>query len=232
MININIGDGMMKVFLNGGGSGSQAIDAYKRLNQIIDNSKPCLYIPLAMTQEKYDSCYEWICGELISIEIPNIDMVKNAEELASKCLNDYSFIFIGGGNTFKLLYEFKKYDIFEKFLEYINNDGVIFGGSAGAIIFGNDLEACKLVDENKVDLKDINGFDLLSGASILCHYTNDTPENDAKNKQYLLELSRHRTSVALPEEITLFLNDNNIEVIGNKSLYLFNNGKLFEKMQW
>lgn len=232
MIFINIGDGMMKVFLNGGGSGTQTINAYKRLNQIIDNSKPCLYIPLAMAQEKYDSCYEWICDELISVEIPNIDMVRSAEELADKPLNNYSFIFIGGGNTFKLLYELKKSDVFEKILEYINNDGVIFGGSAGAIIFCKDLEACKLVDENEVNLKNINGFDVLRDISILCHYTNDTPVKDEKNKQYLLELSKHRTSVAIPEEITLFVNDNDIEVIGNKPFYLFNKGKIFENLLW
>lgn len=219
----------MKVFLNGGGADIQTIDAYKRLNQIIDNSKPCLYIPLAMTQEKYDSCYEWIAGELKSVAVPKIDMTRSAEELSTKNLNDYSFLFIGGGNTFKLLHDLKKYGAFEKISEYINNDGIVFGGSAGAIIFGKDLEACKLVDENKVNLQDINGFDILNGISILCHYTSGTPEKDAENKEYLLELSKHRTSIALPEEITLFVNDNDIEAIGNKPYYLFDKGNMLPK---
>lgn len=220
---------MMKVFLNGGGADIQTIDAYKRLNQIIDKSKPCLYIPLAMAQEKYDSCYEWISGELKSIDVPNIDMVKSAEELSTKSLNDYSFLFIGGGNTFKLLHDLKKCGAFENILDYINNNGIVFGGSAGAIIFGKDLEACKIADKNEVNLKDINGFDILNGISLLCHYTNQTPEKDAKSKQYLLELSQHRTSVALPEEITLYLNDNDIEVIGSKPYYLFDKGQMFMK---
>ncbi len=219
----------MKVFLNGGGADIQTIDAYKRLNQIIDNSKPCLYIPLAMVQEKYDSCYEWITGELKSVAVSNIDMVRSAEELSTKNFNDYSFLFIGGGNTFKLLHDLKKCGAFEKLFEYINNNGVVFGGSAGAIIFGKDLEACKLADDNEVDLQDINGFDILKGISILCHYTNGIPEEDEENKQYLLELSQHRTSIALPEEITLFVNDNDIEIIGNKPYYLFNKGQMFMK---
>lgn len=219
----------MKVFLNGGGSDIQTTDAYKRLNQIIDKSKPCLYIPLAMTQEKYDSCYEWIFGELNDVEVSRVDMVRSAEELLIKNLTDYSFLFIGGGNTFKLLHDLKKCGAFEKISEYISNDGIVFGGSAGAIIFGKDLESCKLADSNEVNLQDITGFDILNGISILCHYTNETPEKDAQNKQYLLELSQHRTSVALPEEVTLFVNNENIELIGNKSYYLFDKGQIFVK---
>lgn len=219
----------MNVFLNGGGADIQTIDAYKKLNQIIDHSKPCLYIPLAMKQDKYDGCYKWITGELKAIEVPGIDMVRSAEELSKKDLNDYSFLFIGGGNTFKLLYDLKRSGAYEKISEYINNDGIVFGGSAGAIIFGKDLEACRLADSNDVNLKDINGFDVLNGISILCHFTNGTPEKDEKSKQYLLELSQHRTSVALPEEVTLFVSDNCIEVIGDSPYYLFENGQMFIK---
>lgn len=219
----------MNVFLNGGGADIQTIDAYKKLNQIIDHSKPCLYIPLAMKQDKYDGCYKWITGELKAIEVPGIDMVRSAEELSKKDLNDYSFLFIGGGNTFNLLYDLKRSGAYEKISEYINNDGIVFGGSAGAIIFGKDLEACRLADSNDVNLKDINGFDVLNGISILCHFTNGTPEKDEKSKQYLLELSQHRTSVALPEEVTLFVSDNCIEVIGDSPYYLFENGQMFIK---
>lgn len=219
----------MRVFLNGGGADIQTIDAYARLNQIIDETKPCLYIPLAMTQEKYDSCYEWIIGELNDVKVSHIDMVRSAEELFTKNLNDYSFLFIGGGNTFKLLHDLKKSGAYKKISEYIRNDGIVFGGSAGAIIFGKDLESCKLADKNDVNLQDINGFDILNGISILCHYTNETPEKEAQNKQYLLELSQHRTSVALPEEVTLFVNNGGVEIIGDKSFYLFEKGQMFAK---
>ena len=58
----------MKVFLCGGGADVQTIKANERLNQVIDHRKPCLYIPLAMEAERYDSCYEWIIGELKDVE--------------------------------------------------------------------------------------------------------------------------------------------------------------------
>ena len=53
----------MKVFLCGGGAGIQTIEANKRLNEVIDHSKPCLYVPLAMEQRMYADCYEWIKDE-------------------------------------------------------------------------------------------------------------------------------------------------------------------------
>ncbi len=53
----------MKVFLCGGGAGIQTIEANKRLNEVIDHSKPCLYVPLAMEHTMYADCFEWIKGE-------------------------------------------------------------------------------------------------------------------------------------------------------------------------
>ena len=219
----------MKVFLCGGGAGIQTIEANKRLNEVIDHSKPCLYIPLAMEQEKYADCYVWIKDELKNIDIPYIEMVKSADELATKNMTDYSVIFIGGGNTFKLLRDLKISGSFQKIKDYMNSEGVIFGGSAGAIIFGKDLEACRLDDINAVNLNEINGFDILNGTSILCHFTNRTAEKDEKSKQYLLEVSKNRKVVALPEEVTLFVNGENIEVIGHRPYYIFENGVIIKQ---
>ena len=216
----------MKVFLCGGGADIQTIEANKRLNEVIDHSKPCLYIPLAMEPQMYDSCYEWITGELSAVEIPGIEMVRSAEEILAKNLKDYSVLFIGGGNTFKLLRDLKVSGAFEKIKEYLDNGGVVFGGSAGAIIFGRDLEACRLDDTNEVNLTDIDGFDVLNGISILCHYTNRMAEKDEQSKQFLLELSKRRKAVALPEEVTLFVNDESVEVIGNRPYYFFEDGMM------
>ena len=150
----------MRLLLNGGGSDEQLIPTMTKLNEIIDHNKPILYVPLAMNEIEYpyDGCYEWITGELKDVEIPNIEMIRSADELSAKNLDDYSVIFFGGGNTFKLLNDLKECGAFEKIKEYLNNGGVVFGGSAGAIIFGKDLEACRLDDVNEVNLSDTSGF--------------------------------------------------------------------------
>ena len=89
----------MKVFICGGGSGEQTRRALHRLNEVIRHDLPCLYIPLAMEEDRYDSCYEWITGELSRVEIPGIEMVRSAEDLSRKCLAGYGFLVIGGGDT-------------------------------------------------------------------------------------------------------------------------------------
>lgn len=221
-------DKKMKIFLNGGGDGEQTAEARKRFSEVIDHSKPLLYIPLAMENDMYDSCYEWIKGEMKDVDLPAIEMVRSAEELVEKKLKDYCAMFFGGGNTFKLLRDLKASGAFEKIKEYIKNDGVIFGGSAGAIIFGESLEACKLDDANEVGLEDVAGFDVFGGISLLCHYTNSSAENLAQSKAYLLELSKRKKIIALPEENTIFINGNEIEIIGTRPYYSFENGELCE----
>ena len=216
----------MRLLLCGGGCGDQTIKSNKKFNEIIDHSKPLLYVPLAMDENKhpYDGCLEWIKGELSNVDIPNIEMVRTFEELASKDYNNYCAIFIGGGNTYKLLKGIKDSGAFNKIKDYINSNGIVYGGSAGAIIFGKDLDSCKTDDENEVGLVDNTGFDVINGYSLLCHYTSREPEKTELSKKYLLELSKIKPIYALPEEDTIFIDGDNISVIGTRPYYSFENG--------
>ena len=223
----------MKLLLCGGGSREQTIDANNKFNEIIDHTKPLLYVPLAMDEIKhpYDGCLEWITEELSSVNIPGIEMVRTFEEFASKNYFDYCAIFIGGGNTFKLLKGIKDSGAFEKLREYINNDGIVYGGSAGAIIFGKDIEAIHIMDSNDAMLKNTLGFNVLNGKSIFAHYTNEkTPEAHERFKNYLLDYSLSKEEViALPEEDTIFVDDDGIVILGNKPYYEFIDGVEIKK---
>lgn len=117
----------MKLFLNGGGCGNQTLLVYREINKIINHNKPVLYIPLAMDEKEYpyDSCYDWIKEEISSINIPSIEMVRSFEELEEKSLDDYSLIYIGGGNTYKLLNGLKKAKTYDKLKKYLLNDEII-----------------------------------------------------------------------------------------------------------
>ena len=44
----------MRIFLCGGGDGDQTKDACRRLNDVIDHTKPILYLPFAMENADYD----------------------------------------------------------------------------------------------------------------------------------------------------------------------------------
>ncbi len=216
----------MRIFLCGGGSGKKIKKATIKFGSIIDRTKPLLYIPLAMKSERYDSCLEWIKEEMNIIDITNIDMVISGEDLYKKNFDNYSAIYIGGGNTYKLLKDIKENNCFDKIKKYIDNDGIVFGGSAGAIIFGKDIDTCKYEDDNSIiDLKDTKGFNALSEYSLLCHY-NDNIIKTKDNINYLKEYSIGKKVLYLPEEDTIFVNGNDIELIGDKEYILFDNGNM------
>lgn len=215
----------MKLILNGGGEGNQVKSARMLLNSLIDHSKKILYIPLAWPNSDYDSCLEFMTGELFDVECAGIEMIKSGEEIVNKNLSDYACIYIGGGNTYKLLSELKISGAFDKIKDYlINEDGIVYGGSAGAIIFGKDLDSCNTDDNNEVGLIDNTGFDMINGYSLLCHYTSRNEERTLLSKNYLLELSKTKSIYAIPEEDTIFVNDGNIEFLGNRPYYEFING--------
>lgn len=212
----------MKLYLCGGGSSEQIIFALLSFSNNLDKSKPILYIPLAMNESRYESCYNWFKEELKYIGLSKFEMIRLSEELSLKNLYNYSAIFIGGGNTYKLLYELKQNNNFEKIESYLKNNGIVFGGSAGAIIFGKDINTCLLDDGNIVDLKDTKGFNLLNNYSILCHLNN---KNLKRNKKYLQNYSINEKVIYLPEEDVILVEDNKISIIGNKKYMIFKNGK-------
>lgn len=217
----------MKLFLNGGGDGPQAALAYQRFSENIDRAKPLLYLPLAMEPEQYPGCLAWIQEELKDIGLAGIDMVSSMEELYQRTFSDYCAAFIGGGNTFRLLAGLKESGCFEKISDYIRHDGVVFGGSAGAILFGADIESCACEDANDVQLADTSGFDVLNGVSLFCHYS---VEKDQRcTDDHLFTLSWKRSIVALPEEDTIFIDGDEITVIGTRPFYLFRSGVRIKK---
>lgn len=226
----------MKLFLNGGGCGKQTLSTYKEINKIINHSKPVLYIPLAMDEEDhpYDSCYEWIKGEISSIDIPGIEMVRSFEELEKKNLDNYSLIYIGGGNTYKLLNGIKKTKIYDKLKKYILNKGIVYGSSAGAVIFGKSIDIIGVMDRNEINLTDTKGFNCLNNVSVFVHYTNyrsklSEEENKTLTEKYTNFITGYTSNnekvIAIPEEDSIFFDGKNIRVIGELPYYIFENGK-------
>lgn len=216
----------MKLLLCGGGSGEKTILANAKFNEIIDHSKKLLYIPLAMDKERYHSCIEWLKNEMKDVSLKDIEMITDANQICEKDLMDYCAVFIGGGNTFKLLKELKESGSLDSLTEYIKNDGIVYGCSAGAIIFGKNIESCLYMDPNDVKLKDTRGFDVLDGLSFTAHYTNKNEEKTAIATNYLLEYSKDKEAVyALPEEDTIYIDGEKKEIIGTKNYYIFENGE-------
>lgn len=230
----------MKLLLNGGGGSKELKPAMEILNEIMDHRKPILYVPLAMDESDhpYDGCYEWFKNVITDMDVCGVDMARTFEEFASFNFDNYSSIFIGGGNTYKLLKGIKENGIFEKIQNYLNNGGIISGGSAGAVIFGKDINIISTMDKNDVNLIDTKGFDCLNGISIFPHYTNTKSrlteeENRLRTEGFTNAINTFSREIgdviAIPEEDTIYVNDDLIEIIGSKPYFEFKDGNIVEK---
>lgn len=217
----------MSIILAGGGSDNQTVITNKLFESLIDFQKPILYIPLAWNHydEGYENCKKWLIGELEHIKHGEIEVIKTADDIVNKNLSNYAAIFIGGGNTYKLLKLLKDSKAFEKIKEYTDNGGLVYGGSAGAIIFGKNIDICSYMDENNVGLKDTSGFNSLFGFSFTAHYTNKSEEKTQKITEYIKEYSKTEPVIALPEEDSLYTNGDIVKIVGTRPWYIFNNGK-------
>ena len=149
----------MKLLLSGGGDPEQVVELDKIFAENVKEGK-VLYIPVAMDKIPYDDCLNWFKSTYKEYGITDIDMCVDLNEITN--LNQYKGIFIGGGNTFKLLNEIKKSNFDVKLKQYLNTDGFVYGGSAGAIIFGNSIDTAIHADDNYLNLENFDGLNILN----------------------------------------------------------------------
>jgi len=209
----------MKLILSGGGSGEQVKSSYKKYIDLLDMEKPVLYIPLAWEKNNYDMCLEWLKGELTPFGINKYKVLGDVKEFDNINLHDYNSLFIGGGNTYKLLNYLKNSKGFELIKKYIENDGVVFGGSAGAIIFGKDIKSCNICseDENLWEDLDTTGFDVCDGKSIACHY-GEEGKFEEHDKQIKIYEEKGFKLLLLTEEQSLYINEGVSKIIDDKNI--------------
>jgi dipeptidase E len=106
----------MKLFLGGGGGGTDSIELDNKFVASLDLSKPLLYIPIATNTTKYpySGCVAWLSSVLGPLGITDIVMWVE-KDLKTKTKEDYSQfsgIYIGGGNTACLFMEEAQVQLF------------------------------------------------------------------------------------------------------------------------
>lgn len=220
----------MRLILCGGGSGKQVKESYEIFARETDGGK-VLYIPLAWVNGEISKCVDWFKSEMKPFGIENIEDVLDAKDITKEKLDECSGVFIGGGNTYKLLKSLKDTLAFENLKEYVENNGLIMGGSAGALIFGENIDTClkdELIikscnDENTVGLKDTKGFDFINGYSILPHYKKLPEQYDDTQKRVEKLLKQGYKLICLPEETSIWINNDQTKIIGQKPAEIFDN---------
>jgi dipeptidase E len=196
----------MKIFFAGGGSKEKSKDIDQAFLSSIPKNAKILYIPIAL-KKKYSAkdCFKWFSETYPELK-GNTTYVDDLSSI--KDLSVFAAIYIGGGNTFSLLEDIKKAGFDKKMMAYLNKGGIIYGGSAGAIILGKSI--LSTTDKNECGLKDFSGLGVVSEA-IWPHY--DESENPAI-KDFV---KKHGINVyALSEEGGLVLSESKISAVGKK----------------
>ena len=212
----------MKLILSGGGDAGQTKKLDEFFVSLIYGERKILYIPIAMKLEyNTKECLDWLKKCLNPLKVKNIKTLDNLNGKTFESIRGFDAIYIGGGNTFSLLKDLKD-SKFISILEKYSKKGIIYGGSAGAIILGKTINMAgsgKDADGNIVGLTNFNGLNLIHDFDIQCHYEKD------QDKDLFCHIKKNKNKIiAIPEGTGLYVEGKKMFVKGEGSVFVFNKG--------
>lgn len=206
-----------RIYLSGGGNEKQSFPLDKFFFDTFPKNGSFLYIQVALRGNKlYPTAHIWM-KSILEIHERNDIQFETADDLSKYRLEDlknFDAIYIGGGNTWSLMQELMDSGFSQELISYIKNGGVVYGGSAGAIVLGKNIDTHD--DKNKINLKDTSGFNLLSDYSVACHYT------DKQSDRFKDWAISHKSPIlCLPEEAGLMFGNDSILCVGTKPCVIY-----------
>ena len=199
-----------KIFIGGGGDIEIAKKFDKLFFDSLEYNSKILYIPIAMgaTTNIIERCYDWFSSLISNYnEDKNIDFQILKDTNQDIRLTDYDAIYVGGGNTYRLLSKIRQGNFNQKLESYLATNGLYYGGSAGGIILGKSLQT--VAEESSVKYKEYLGLNILKEYSIFPHYDNSQYDKVVNlGKKYSLDI------LAIPEDAGVIFAENKIVTIG------------------
>lgn len=180
------------IFLAGGGNAEDSKILDEQFVRMLNLSKPLVYIPNAMRSKPYQACLEWFRSVMNPLRVTAIEMWDDLR--LRHLVSDIAGVYVGGGDTVKLLKEIREAG-FDGYLREVAQSGLpLYGGSAGAIIFGEDIRTAP--EANKLDATEAAGLGIIKNHSIVCHYKTDDQEAVMK-----LSKDLRQNIIAIPEKV-------------------------------
>ena len=133
----------MRVLLTSAGLETEEIKDYfvKMLGKTVSEVK-ALFIPTAAIDAGAIEVFPKCMNDLLKCGIPNKNIkvfdLHTGMELAQ--LQKYDVVYLCGGNTTYLLERVNATGFSTTLMEYIKQDGMVIGVSAGSLLFSNNLE--------------------------------------------------------------------------------------------
>ena len=226
----------MKLMLIGGGEIGKGNTTYetKEIDEEIvkmTNKKNPNFLFIGLASSYSDSYYDTI-KKIYKVLGCNTAYLKkknleNNKELSIKKINEADIIYIGGGDTIKLIDDFNKYELNNIIKEKAINNTVIAGISAGAILLSKSGYS-----DAYILRREKNNYEFIKGLNIfkynICPHFNildriNNLKKDIKNKEVY----------CLDNNTALKIEDNNISIIKSdkkaKAYLVSYNNKYIEK---
>jgi dipeptidase E len=185
-----------------------------------ENSLNIAFIPFASVQRDYGEYGELVKEALSSLPFSIETVIPDELKTAIKRAD---VIMIGGGNTFKLMYDIYYYQLFDLIQNKVKTGTPYIGWSAGANIAGRSISTTN--DMPIIQPQSFTSFGFLP-FQINPHYINQTTKgfNGETRDQRLEEfiaLNPKVPVVGLPEGTALRLEGSSLYFIGDKEGVLF-----------
>ncbi|MEK7116602.1 MAG: Type 1 glutamine amidotransferase-like domain-containing protein [Patescibacteria group bacterium] len=200
-----------KLILSGGGDLKISYNLDKEFFSLLKNNAKILYIPIALKRDRigFEACYDWFSNIIAThAKDKDIDFTMILEHDSVPDLKNYECVYIGGGNTFKLLDFIINKQLDKRMLDYLNSGGIVYGGSAGAIIFGKDIRTVE--EENDHNYIYVNGLNCIDGYSLICHYNISMDVQIIENSKKI-----NGKILAIDESSGIIVSEDSSLIIGN-----------------
>lgn len=207
--------GIETLYLSGGGDEIQSANLDDRFVRYLQEShiSKLIYIPVALNPDRFSGAENWF-RRVFANRVPNIEVWTNLDGENMLDSEDMS-LYIGGGNTIRLLREIRESDFDKELVKFVKDGGIVYGGSAGAIILGADIRTAPEVEG--LELPSYKGLDLLGGKSVACHF-NGTEEEISKYRQ--LKKKIITPIIAISEQGGVIVRGNRLEIVGEKEVFI------------
>ena len=150
--------------------------------------------------------------------------IINNRDIVENKIKNADIIYIGGGDTIKLLSELKEYNLTDLFIEAANNNTVIAGISAGAIMW------CKEGYSDSLKLRgESDKYDFINGLGYLDIIF--SPHHSLEKYNEMIGEIDERIVYSLENNTALKIIDNDISVIksdNNAKVYLIDKNGIKE----
>lgn len=205
------------IFLAGGGNAEESRPLDEQFVRLLDLAKPLVYIPNAMRSKPYQACLEWFRSIMGPFSVATIEMWDDLRP--RRPTDEIAGVYIGGGDTAKLLREIRTAG-FDSYLREVVLKGIpLYGGSAGAIILGEDIRTAP--EASQLGEAEAGGLGIIKGYSIFCHYK-------AEDLGSVVELSTdlRKRVIAIPEKAGGYITGGTFTNYGTEPVVIIRGGKV------